>query len=105
MIDDLQIPLQAQAALAGPVKRPGPVNDAAAAAKAAEEFEAVFIAQFLGSMFQGIKAEAPFGGGPGEEIFRSLMLEEYGKTIARQGGFGLADAVKRELLTLQEAPR
>ena len=56
-------------------------------------------------MFQGIKTDGVFGGGPGEEIFRSLMLEQYGKRIAADGGFGLADTVKRQLLSLQEAPR
>jgi Rod binding domain-containing protein len=35
-------------------------------------------------------------------MFRSLMLDEYGKQIAGQGGFGLAKAVTRELLSTQE---
>jgi Rod binding domain-containing protein len=30
------------------------------------------------------------------------MIEHYSKTIAEQGGFGLADQVKREILRLQE---
>jgi Rod binding domain-containing protein len=36
-------------------------------------------------------------------MFRSLMLDEYGKQIAAQGGIGLADTVTRELLKTQEA--
>ena len=81
---------------------PATAKNAAQAEKVAKEFEAVFINEFLGSMFDGIKTDGPFGGGPGEEIFRSLMLEQYSKTIANQGGFGLADQVKRQLLSLQE---
>jgi Rod binding domain-containing protein len=77
-------------------------KSAAQADKVAKDFEAVFINEFLGSMFDGIKTDGPFGGGPGEEIFRSLMLDQYSKTIANQGGFGLADAVKRQLLSMQE---
>jgi Rod binding domain-containing protein len=53
-------------------------------------------------MFEGIETDGPFGRGPGEAIFRSLMLDQYSKTIASQGGFGLADAVKRQLLATQE---
>ncbi len=49
-------------------------------------------------MFEGIKTDGPFGGGYGESMFRSLMIEHYSKTIADQGGFGLADQVKREIL-------
>ena len=106
MAADATLGLSARAALQNaPVKAPTPTKDALAAAKAAQEFEAVFISQFLGSMFQGISTEGPFGGGPGEEIFRSLMLEQYGKSIAADGGFGLADSVKRQLIALQEGPR
>jgi Rod binding domain-containing protein len=72
------------------------------AAKVAQDFEAVFINEIIGTMFEGIKTDGPFGGGPGEAIFRSMMIDQYSKTIAAQGGFGLADAVKHELLRAQE---
>ena len=92
--------LMAQSA---PVKAPvaGATPDATKAA--AKEFEAVFISQFLGSMFEGISTDGMFGGGQGEQIFRSMMLEQYGKKLAAQGGFGIADAVTRSLLQHQEA--
>jgi Rod binding domain-containing protein len=32
------------------------------------------------------------------------MVDEYGKQIAAQGGFGLSDAVQRQLLKTQEIP-
>ena len=44
-------------------------NDAAMD-KAAKDFEGVFITQFLGSMFSGIKTDGPTGGGQGEAMFR-----------------------------------
>ena len=97
---DLQ--LSASAALAKPVLPRLSAKDPIAAAKVAEDFEAVFINQMMGTMFEGIATDGPFGGGPGEAIFRSMMIEQYSKTIAAQGGFGLADAVKRELLLAQE---
>jgi flagellar protein FlgJ len=85
-----------------PLAQPASAKTAAQATKAAQDFEAIFINEFLGSMFEGVQTDGEFGGGPGEAIFRSLMLEQYSKTIASQGGFGLADAVKRELLAAQE---
>ncbi len=53
-------------------------------------------------MFEGISTDGPFGGGQGEEMFRSLMLDEYGKQMANQGGFGLSQAITRQLLAHQE---
>jgi len=77
--------------------------DPAAAKKAAQAFESVFITQFMGEMFNGISTDGPTGGGQGEEMFRSLMMDEYGKQITAQGGFGLSGAIQRELLKAQES--
>jgi Rod binding domain-containing protein len=35
-------------------------------------------------------------------MFRSLMLQQYGKAIAKQHSLGIADIVKRQLIQLQE---
>ena len=74
-------------------------NDAAA--QAAQEFESVFISQMLTPMFEGIEPDGLFGGGSAENIYKSMMLEEYGKLIAANGGIGIADAVKSEMLEMQ----
>jgi len=91
----------AQSAQAQP---PAPTANVAAAQKAAKSYESVFISEFLGSMFQDIPTDGPFGGGQGEEMFRSLMLDEYGKQMESRGGFGLSAAITRTLLSHQEAP-
>ncbi|MBF0392532.1 MAG: rod-binding protein [Alphaproteobacteria bacterium] len=70
--------------------------------KAAQDFEAVFLAQMLGHMFEGIETDGIFGGGHGEQMFRSMMVDEYGKQMARRGGIGLADHIEREMLKMQE---
>ena len=70
--------------------------------KVAEEFEASFLSQMLQPMFANLGAEKPFGGGTGEDMWRSLQVDEYGKAIAQQGGIGIADNVFREMLKLQE---
>jgi len=73
--------------------------------EAAEQFEAVFIAQMLAPMLEGLETDGIFGGGSGEQVYRSMLVEEYGKAIARSGGLGIADQVERELLKLQETPQ
>lgn len=71
----------------------------------AREFEAVFISQMFEQMMADVKTDGPMGGGSGERIFRSLMMQEIGRQMADQGGIGLAATVKRELLALQEKGR
>jgi len=68
----------------------------------AQDFEAVFISQMLKPMFEGIETDGPFGGGQAESMWRSLMVDEYGKSIAKSGGIGIADSVMSEMLRLQE---
>ena len=70
--------------------RPSGIVDPAQAAHAAKEYESVFIAQFLGAMFSGIKADGITGGGEGEMMFRSLMVDKYAEGLQAQGGFGFA---------------
>ena len=70
--------------------------------KAAQNFESMFVTQMLQPMFEGIGVDPTFGGGHGEEIMRSFMLQEYGKIVAKSGGFGIAAAVKGELIRMQQ---
>lgn len=67
----------------------------------AEKFEGQFLAFMFQQMFEGVKTDGPFGGGHGEEMFRSLMTDAMGKQMAKQGGIGLADTVQREMLKMQ----
>jgi Rod binding domain-containing protein len=70
--------------------------------QAAKEFEAVFISQMLSHMWSGIKTDGPFSGGRGEQIFRDMMIDEYGKEIAKSGQLGLSDQIMAQLLQHQE---
>ena len=74
----------------------------AAIDKVAEDFEAFFAGAYFEQMFSGIQPDAVTGGGEGESMFRSLMIQEYGKSVAKQHVLGIADVVKRQLLQLQE---
>ena len=79
--------------------------DLVAIRKAANDFEAVFATEMVSHMFEGVGANNPFGGGHGEEVFRSLMIDQYGKAIAQQGTLGIADQVAAEMIKMQEAKR
>ena len=68
----------------------------------AEDFEAVFLTQMIKPMFDTLPTDGPFGGGSSEGIYRGLLVEEFGKSISRNGGIGIADSVYRELLKMQE---
>ena len=73
--------------------------------KMSQDFEAVFLGQMLAPMFESLKTDGMFGGGSGERMYRSLLVEEYGKALAKNGGIGIADAVTRQVLALQEIER
>ena len=68
--------------------------------RAAQEFEAIFLAQVLGTMTQGL-GEDLLGDGQGD-VFRDMLNEEVAKLISKSGGIGVADAVLCEMLKAQE---
>jgi flagellar protein FlgJ len=91
--------------IAAPAAAPPPTSttaDASAAHKTATDFEAFFLSQVFENMFSGVNADPMFGGGNGESVYRSLLLQEYSKVAAKNGGVGIADAVQREILRAQE---
>lgn len=67
----------------------------------AQKFEASFLSIMMQQMFQGVKQDAPFGGGSGEEMFRSLMTDAFAQQMAKAGGVGISDMVAKEMLKLQ----
>lgn len=80
----------------------GPANEKQLR-QTAEDFEAVFLGQMLKPMFETVSTDGMFSGGHAEEVYRGMMVDEVGKSIAKNGGLGIADSVYRELLKLQEA--
>lgn len=72
--------------------------------RAAQDFEALAIGQFLQPMFATADmADSPFGGGTGEATWRPMLTEEIARALARHGGLGLAAPVYHQMLRLQEA--
>ncbi len=69
---------------------------------AAREFEAVFISEMMKPMYEGLETDGMFGGGQAEKIFRSVMLQEYGKIMSQTGRVGIAPHIQEEMIKLQE---
>ena len=82
---------------------PTPSQTASRAAihKTAQKFESQFTSTMMGMMFEGLSTEAPFGGGAGEEAFRSFLMDAFADQISKRGGIGVANAVQREMLKMQ----
>jgi Rod binding domain-containing protein len=89
----------ASTALAPPAPKPG---GAEPLRRAARELESVFLSQMLEHMSAGLSAEAPFGGGHAEKLWRSSLNEHYARSIAARGGIGISDAIYRDMLRWQE---
>lgn len=67
----------------------------------AQDFEAMFVSEMMKPMFEGIKPNKMFGGGKTEEVFKGVLLQEYGKMMAETGQLGIAESVKAELIRMQ----
>ncbi len=82
---DTSMMTQVQAAHAAGAPKPPAAHagmNMAEIKKAAEAFEAFYLAQALQPMFAGISPSGPFNGGAGEEMWRSMQVQEYGKALA-----------------------
>jgi Rod binding domain-containing protein len=70
--------------------------------KVAKDFESMFIGEMLQPMFGDTEGSDAFGSAESNDVYKGLLMDEYGKQITRAGGIGVADFVKKELLKLQE---
>jgi flagellar protein FlgJ len=71
--------------------------------KAAQDFEAMALDQFLSPIFNTVDmSKSPFGGGAGEETWKPMLVTEIARTIASHGGLGLAVPVFNQMLRQQE---
>ncbi len=72
--------------------------------KAAQDFEAMALNQFLAPMFDTVDLSAgPLGGGQAENQWKPMLVEALAKQIAHGSGLGIAQPVFRQMIQLQEA--
>jgi Rod binding domain-containing protein len=83
-----------------PRQAPAPGNKAHAVA---QDFETVFLTNMFENMFEGLDDDGPFGSGAGNGPWRSMLTEQYAKSVSQSGGIGVARAIERQLVALQES--
>jgi flagellar protein FlgJ len=71
--------------------------------KAAQDFEAMALGQFLAPMFDTVDtSKNVLGGGAGESAWRPMLTQEMARQVAAHGGLGLAVPVFNQMLRMQE---
>ena len=71
--------------------------------KAAQDFEALALGEFLAPMFQTVdSAHSKFGGGAAEQTWQPMLVQAMAKQMAGAGGLGLAMPVFTQMLRMQE---
>ena len=72
-------------------------------ARAAQDFEAVFLNTMFSRCSPASTAKARSAAASAAGVWRSFLTDEYSKTFAKAGGIGIADSVYRALIAQQEA--
>ena len=73
-----------------------------AAKKVAREFESLMVNEMLKAMRSTLSKDPLTDGGRGEEIYRSLLDQEYAQAIASQGTLGLAKIIEQQLVKTEK---
>ena len=68
----------------------------------ARELEGQFLSTMIEPLFSEGQDSGLFGGGAGNDITRTLMIQEYSQIFSQSGGIGLADDIAKSMLALQE---
>ena len=74
------------------------------AKKVSQDFEGLFIGMMMKSMRETVGKDKLTGGGHGEDVYRSLLDQQYVDAAIKRGGFGLAKQIEKEIIR-QESRR
>jgi flagellar protein FlgJ len=67
--------------------------------KVAQDFEGLFVGMMMKSMRSTVGKDKLTGGGHGEEVYRSMLDQEYANAaVKRAGGVGLAKTIERDII-------
>jgi len=69
--------------------------------ESAKDFESVFMSQMIKPMWDTVETDPDFGGGPGEDVMRDMLVQEYGKSMASVDNYKLAKSVMDVMITIQ----
>ena len=68
------------------------------AKKVSQDFEGLFIGMMMKSMRDTVGKDKLTGGGHGEEVYRSILDQEYVAAAVKRGGFGLAKHIEKDII-------
>ncbi|MBI2354720.1 MAG: rod-binding protein [Deltaproteobacteria bacterium] len=68
------------------------------ARKVSQDFEGLFVGMMMKSMRSTVPQDKMTGGGHGEEVYRSLLDQEYSTAAVKRGGLGLAQQIEKEIV-------
>lgn len=71
---------------------------------ACKDFESVMLGQVFKQMRATIGTTDPLNGGKANEMYQDMLDDERAKVMAGSGGFGLADAIYRQLVQSVAVP-
>ena len=77
-------------------------QDMAKTKATAKEFEGVFVSEMMSHMFESVGTDPVFGGGAGEDMFRGMLVQEYGKQMAKGNGIGISDQLQKMMIQMQQ---
>lgn len=63
----------------------------------ARDLESVMISVMVDPMFPKGKESGLYGGGQGNDVYRMLMIQEYGKILSKSNSLGVADNIAKQL--------
>ena len=66
--------------------------------KVSQDFEALFTGMMMKSMRSTVAKDKLTGGGHGEEVFRSMLDQEYAAAAAKRGSLGLAPMIEKDII-------
>ena len=68
------------------------------AKKVAQDFEGMFIGMMVKTMHETVGKDKLTGGGHGEDMYRSMLDQEYVAAAVKRGGFGLAKQIEKDII-------
>jgi flagellar protein FlgJ len=68
------------------------------AKKVSQDFEGLFIGMMMKSMRETVGKDKLTGGGHGDDVYRSILDQEYVTAAVKRGGFGLAKQIEKDVI-------
>ncbi len=68
------------------------------AKKVSQDFEGLFIGMMMKTMRETVAKDKVTGGGHGEDVYRSMLDEQYVAAAVKRGGFGLAKHIEKDII-------